>query len=993
MSKAPGPRDTLAPQRRRFQDLMPRRVRRILLVASLYDSFILTEDGHLNEALLRQFLDLNLSHNPDLRRVSTGAEALILMGARQRFDLIITSMQVGDMDAVELARRVRDAGHDLPVIMLAYDNRALTDFVRRGEVDVLDRIFLWQGDVRILLAMVKYVEDRQNVEHDTGEMGVPAIIVIEDNVRFYSSFLPVIYSELMRHTQELISEGLNLSQKMVRTRARPKVLLVSSYEEAWDYFERYEEQILGIISDIEFPWDGELRRLAGVELTKRVRQRRPDIPIILQSSFPKNEELARSVDAFFLLKGSPVMLHDLRHHLQEHFGFGDFVFRLPDGTEIDRAHDLKSLTEKLRTVPAECIAFHGERNHFSNWLKARTEFALARRLRPRKVSDFKTLEQLRQDMILSITDYRHERDAAIVADFDRHQSDSLSSISRIGGGSLGGKARGLALVNRLLNDYGVVEKFSDVHIGVPPSVVLGTDIFDQFLERNDLRDFAIESDSDSEIESRFQSAPFPRDALLDLEAYLQQAGYPLAVRSSGLLEDSPNQPLAGVYQTFMLPNNHPDLQGRLIQLVTAVKRVWASTFTQAAKAFLQMTPYRLEEEKMAVIIQKVVGVTHGNRFYPDFSGVARSHNFYPVAPLRADDGIVAVALGLGRTVVEGGASFRFSPRYPRHHVAFSSVDDVLRNSQREFLALDLDRDPTMTVGTDDELRSYGLNVAEKDGTLHAVGSTYSPDNDVVTDGLSRAGVRLVNFAPVLKHRVFPLAEILEELLVVGAEATAGPVEIEFAVNQSAVQTPEFGFLQMRPLALSYESEEVEIGPVMTSQLLCRSSTILGNGRVSNLRELVVVDYHRFERSRSREVAQHVARMNAVLQSEGVPYLLIGVGRWGSTDPHLGIPVSWSQISGARIIVEAGFRDFTVTPSQGTHFFQNLTSCNVGYFTVNPATGDGFIDWDWLAGQPAVEETEFVRRIRLERPLVAKMSGHRGEGVILKPGAETDNEEP
>lgn len=971
---------------------MPLRVRRILLVASLYDSFILTEDGHLNEALLRQFLDLNLSHNPDLRRVSTGAEALAHLRGQHAFDLVITSMQVGDMDAVELARRVRQAGQTLPVIMLAYDNRRLTDFMRRDDVEALDRVFLWQGDVRILLAMCKYVEDRLNVEHDSGDMGVPAIIVVEDNVRFYSSFLPVIYAELMRHTEELISEGLNLSQKMVRTRARPKILLVSTYEEAWNYFERYEEQTLGIISDIEFPWGGELRRDAGVELTKRVREKRPDIPIILQSSFPKNEELARSVNAWFLLKGSPVMLHDLRHHLQEHFGFGDFVFHLPDGTEIDRAHDLKSLTEKLATVPAECIAYHGERNHFSNWLKARTEFALARRLRPRKVSDFKSMEHLRQDLIRSITDYRHERDTAVVADFRREQFESQSSISRIGGGSLGGKARGLALVNRLLNDYGVVEKFPDVRIGVPFSVVLATDIFDEFLEQNDLRDFAIESTSDTEIESRFQSVPFPREALLDLETYLRQVDFPLAVRSSGLLEDSPNQPLAGVYQTFMLPNNHPELQTRLIQLVTAVKRVWASTFSQAAKAFLRMTPYRLEEEKMAVIIQKIVGVAHDNRFYPDFSGVARSHNFYPIAPLRADDGIVAVALGLGRTVVEGGACFRFSPRYPRHHVAFSSVDDVLKNSQREFFALDLDREPRATTGgANDELHSYGLKVAEKDGTLHAVGSTYSPDNDVVTDGLSRAGVRLVNFAPVLKHGVFPLAEILEELLLVGGDAAAGPVELEFAVNQSAVDKPEFGFLQMRPLALSYESEEVQIGPVMTSELVCRSSTILGNGRVADLRELVVVDYHRFDRARSREVAQHVARMNAVLQAEGTPYLLVGVGRWGSTDPHLGIPVSWSQISGARIIVEAGFKDFKVTPSQGTHFFQNLTSCNVGYFTVNPETGDGFIDWDWLMGQPTVEQTEFVRRVRLERPVTVKMSGHRGEGVILKPGTGSEGD--
>jgi len=971
---------------RRFQDLMRRRVQHILLVSSLYDSFILAEDGHLNEALLRQFVDLNLSHNPDLVRVTSGEDALSMVADERRFDMVISSMQLGDMNAAELGRRVRAAGLDIPVILLAYNNRELTDFLAKNDVSQLDRVFLFQGDVRVLVAIIKYVEDRWNVAHDTGQMGVPAIIVVEDNIRFYSSFLPVIYAELVKHTHGLISEGLNLSQKMLRMRARPKVLLCETFEEAWDFFSAYGDHILGIISDIEFPVGGRLDRRAGAELAWRVRRVRPDVPIVLQSSIPENEELARSLGAHFLLKGSPLLLHQLREVLIDSFAFGDFVFRMPDGREIDRAHDLRSLVEKLRTVPAESIAYHGERNHFSFWLKARTEFALADKLRPRKVSDFKSLEHLREDLIRSISEYRLDRDKAVVADFDRRQVEVSSSISRIGGGSLGGKARGLAFINRLLLQADVQARFPEVRITVPLSVVLGTDVFDAFVERNGLGDFAIGATSDREIERRFLDARVPEETVADLRAFLQHARYPLAVRSSGLYEDSPSQPFAGVYDTYMVANREPDLDARLETLLRAVKRVYASTFFQRAKAFLRMTPFRLEEEKMAVIIQRIVGRAHGHRHYPDFSGVARSHNFYPTPPQRAEDGIAAVALGLGRTVVDGASCVRFCPRYPRHLVPFASVDDLLDNSQREFYALDLDRPTENGGGEGSELTRYGLEIAERDGVLAGLGSTYSPDNDVIYDGISRPGVRVVSFAPILKHDVFPLADLLGVLLDYGTWGTSLPVEIEFAVNleSDGDGRPEFGFLQMRPLSLGSQVEDLEIGEVPASRLLCRSARVLGHGRVSNLHDAIVVDYHRFDRLRSREAALEVARLNHELLAQGLPYLLIGVGRWGSADPHLGIPVGWNQIAGARVIVESGFRDFRVTPSQGTHFFQNLTSCNVGYFTVNPESGEGFVDWDWLAAQPAITETQCVRHLRVKQPFTVMMSGKKGEGVILKP---------
>jgi hypothetical protein len=897
-------------------------------------------------------------------------------------------MHVGDMNALTLARLVKEAGLKTPVVLLAYDSRELIEFIKRHDVSEIERIFLWQGDVRILLAIVKYIEDRMNVAHDTGLMGVQAIILVEDNIRFYSSYLPAIYAELMVHSHRLVPEGMNLSHKLMRVQARPKILLCDNFEEAWDYFSTYRENILGVISDVEFFKGGELFAGAGVELARRVREAQPDVPIMLQSSVADNEAMAAEVGASFLLKDSPLVLNQLRRFMIDHFGFGDFVFRMPDGREIGRATDMKSLEELLRTVPAASVAYHAERNHFSKWLKARTEFALAHSLRPRKVSDFATLEDLRSDLIQSIRGYRQRRQRGVVADFDRAAYDAVSGFSRIGGGSLGGKARGLAFVNRLLDEAELRERFKGVDIAVPPSVVLGTDVFDAFLADNDLADFAIACDDEGALRQRFQAAALPAAVVSDLAAYLEATSYPLAVRSSSLLEDSQYQPFAGIYETYMLPNNGLDPETRLAQLLSAIARVYASTYSAHAKAYLKTTPYRLEEEKMAVILQKVVGNAHGPRFYPDFAGVARSHNFYPVAPLTAADGVAAVALGLGATVVNGEPCVRFCPRYPRHLVEFSSVRSMLRSSQREFYALDLgagsvDADSPSGI----ELARYGLDVAEADGTLNLLGSTFSPADDAVYDGLSRAGVRLVTFAPVLKHGVFPLAEILNALLEAGAAGTGAPVEIEFAANLpvAASGPNQFAFLQLRPLALSREAAELELGEVDAAGMLCFSTCVLGNGRLDAIRDVLVVDYLRFERQRSHDVAIEVARLNGELVAEGVPYILVGVGRWGSSDPLLGIPVAWDQIAGARVIVEAGFRDFEVKPSQGTHFFQNLTSANIGYFTVNPEMGEGMVDWDWLAAQPAVRESSTVRHLRFAEPLAVIMNGRTNQGMILKPG--------
>ena len=969
-----------------FENLMPFRVQNILLVSSLYDSFILREDGRLNELLIDESLELNLRQIPGITHVSSPAEALDLARANPQFNLIVTNLTVGDTNAADLARAVRRAGLDIPVVVLGYNYREIKSFVARNPVTDIDRVFLWQGTARILIAIVKYIEDKYNVLHDTRAMGVPVLLVVEDNIRYYSSFLPVIYTELIKQSRRVIQEGINVAHKLVRMQARPKILLASNFEHAAELVQEYRDYIFGIVSDVEFPWDGKLSPEAGFELARMVKSLTPDVPVVLQTSRTEFRPRAHAEGYSFLRKRSPTLLKDLRRILTDQFGFGDFVFRMPDQHEVGRAKDLNELEEQLQTIPADSLMYHAQRNHFSHWLMARTEFALAAKLRPRKVSEFNGPEHLRRDLIESINDYRREQNEVLIGDFraDTYKP-SQSSFLRIGAGSLGGKARGLAFIRHFLRTRRIAKRFPGVRIGVPPAVVIATDLFDQFLAENNLSDFVLHCDDDSEIQQRFLDSPLPVPLQVNLRAFLEEVRYPLAVRSSSLLEDSQYQPFTGVYETFMLGNQQLDLDTRFNELCEAIKLVYASTFSQHAKAYVRATPYRLEEEKMAVILQQVVGTTHGPRFYPDFSGVVRSHNFYPIEPMTFSDGIAAVALGLGRTVVDGGKCMSFCPRYPRNLLQFSSVEDILANTQTEFCALELDGVPH--GGGPGHLREvrFGLDVAEADGTLHAVASTYSADNHAVYDGLSRPGARVVTFAPMLKHGLFPLPNILEVLVRAGEDALGNPVEIEFAVRLPHEEEPaEFGFLQIRPLTVARDHEDLAIGDIEPAQLICRSNKVLGNGRIENLHDIVVVDPQRFERSRSQEVAEAVARFNAVLSAENRPYLLIGVGRWGSNDPWLGIPVEWDEISGARAIVEAGFRDFRVTPSQGSHFFQNLSAFQVGYFTVNPDAGEGSLDSQWLAAQPAVEEEGCVRHLQFAKPLQVVMNSKTSQGVILKP---------
>lgn len=971
-----------------FQKIMRFKVRDILLVSSLYDFYLFEEDGRLYDIIRQEYQVFNLSHAPEITHVSTGSEAIEL-ASENHFDLIITTLHVEDMHVTKFAEMLRQNGTDTPIIILAYDNQERKDLTTNYDTSIFERIFIWQGDYRILIGIIKYVEDKINVVTDTALAGVQVIILVEDNVKFYSSYLPLIYAEIFKQSQRLISEGVNLTHKFLRMRARPKILLCSTYEEAWENFEKYREYILGIITDINFRYGGEKDPEAGIKFAKEVLAVQGDIPILLQSSNEEYEKKAEEIGASFVLKGSPRLLHEVSEFMMNNFGFGDFIFRVPGGKEVGHANNLIALAEMLKIVPEESIKFHAERNHFSNWLKARTEFWLAHRLRPRKVTDFASGEELRQDLINSINLFLEIRQKGIITDFAKDSFDPENSFARMGGGSLGGKARGLGFVNMLITNYDIANRFDDIRIYVPSAVVLGTDVFDQFMEENKLTNVALSSVDDIDLIKIFLDAKyFPAEILKQLKEFLEIVRVPLAVRSSSLLEDSQFQPFAGVYQTYMIPNSNDDIKQRLEELLQSIKCVYASTFFKAAKNYMKATQYRLEEEKMAIVIQKLIGTSRHKRFYPDFAGVAKSYNFYPVAPQKSQDGLAMVALGLGKTVVDGGNSVRFCPKYPKHLLQFFSATETVKISQQDFYALDLQGkvDHTSVEPYDTLVKKYELHEAEKDGSLGFVGSTYSPDNDSVHDGISRKGKRLVTFAPVLKNKIFPLPDILDLLLATGSWGMGTPIEIEFAVNMSVPKgkPKEFGMLQMRPLVLTREVEEIHFGKFNNDDLICLSEQVLGHGTITEIYDVVLVDFHKYDRSKSRETANEVSQLNAKLIAQKKQYILIGVGRWGTLDAWLGIPVTWDQISGAAVIVESGFKDLSVTPSQGSHFFQNITSFRVGYFTVNSYKNTDFVDWDWLTTQTSVEDLEFTRHLHFEKPIVVKMNGQQNKGIILKP---------
>lgn len=977
---------------KRFQRLMQFKIREILLVSSIYDNYLFEEDGRLYELIREEYQNLNLSQSPEITHVTTGSEALEKLSDTNSFDLIITTLHIEDMHVVKFAQMVKQSGINTPIVLLAYDNRERKDLTTNYDTSIFERIFIWNGDYHLLIGIIKNIEDKKNVEEDTKHIGVHSIILVEDNVKFYSSYLPLIYTEIFDQSQRLLKEGINLTHKFLRMRARPKILLCTNYEEAWEYFEKYKDYVLGIILDINFRYKGVKDPEAGIKFAINVRNQIEDIPILLQSTDSRFKERAQNIGAAFIHKRSPRLLHELREFMLNNFGFGDFVFQTKDGKEVGRASNLKELEIELRRIPDESLIYHSERNHFSKWLKARTEFFLAHQLRPHKVRDFDSIDGLRQKLITSLIEYKQYRQRGVITDFNKDSFDPKNSFARIGSGSLGGKARGLGFINQLIINYNISSMFEEVEISVPSAVVIGTEVFDRFIIDNKFENHAYQDLDDVEITKQFVAAQkFPEDIKQRLREFLEITRCPLAVRSSSLLEDSQFQPFAGVYETYMIPNSNPDIEKRLDELLQSIKSVYASTFHRKAKDYMKATDYRLEEEKMAVVIQRLVGATHNNKFYPNFAGVAKSYNFYPVPPQKSTDGIAQVALGLGKTVVDGGNTVRFCPKYPKHLMQFFSTKETLRNAQQDFYALDLtaELDNVITTIEDMCLKKYDLQDSEQDNTLHYVGSTYSPENESVYDGISRDGMRVVTFAPVLKHKIFPLPEILDLLLEMGTWGMGTPVEIEFAVNMNVPPgTPkEFAMLQMRPMVLSREVEELTIGEIEKDDLLCKSSQVLGNGAINNIFDVVVVDIDSFDRGKSKIVALEVSKLNSKLMEQKRPYALFGVGRWGSLDSWLGIPVTWDQISGAAVIVESGFKDFNVTPSQGSHFFQNLTSFRVGYFTINSHNEDDILDWGWLKSQKADEEFLYTRHLRFDKPFSVRINGHQNKGVILKPGVK------
>ena len=978
-----------------FDTLMPWRVRNLLLVSSLYDSYTIQEDGRLSESLFSEYQELNLRYAPNIRRASITEEAIMMLQSQQ-FDLVISTLKIGDASALEFYDAVNELGLDIPIVLLANNPRELAG-TTIPKLTGIDRVFVWGGDVRLFLAIIKSIEDRKNAWHDASMMGVPVVILIEDNVRFYSSYLPMLYTEIMEHSQALMSDALNHMQRLLRMRARPKVLLASSYEEGMELFEFYKEHVIGVIVDAAFPRNGKIDEAAGIELARVVRAAASDRPILMQSSDQSNAALIERIGGQFVNKHSPTLLHDLRKFMRDHLGFGPFKFYMPNGQFIAEASDLRNLKKKMLEVPGESIIYHSGRNDFSTWLMNRTEFALARDLKPLVVDDFSDAEEIRAYLILALERHMERRRSGVIADFSSDVFEGERGFVRLGTGSLGGKGRGLAFVNALLDQYKIQDHFDDFEISVPPTAVLAAGVFDKFMDDNDLWDFALGDQTDEAIIKRFINAQIPSNIVDSLRVFLADVHYPLAVRSSSLLEDSSHQPFAGVYETFMIPNSHTDMEVRLGQLLEAVKKVYASTYFQESKDYITSTSNRQEEEKMGVLIQQVVGREHDGYYYPSIAGVARSYNYYPMEGAESEDGVASVVLGLGKSVVDGGRSVRFSPKYPRKLFQFSSAQDTLKSAQSDFLALDIDPQRAQLSTGDvaqSSIVSLSLDEAERHETLHIVGSVYDADSLAVYDGISRPGPRLVTMAGVLKTDIFPIAQVLDYLLKIGSVAFARQVEIEFAANfrSSPGKSHRFSVLQIRPVVVDMELGSVQLDDINVENALCISPKALGNGRINDVRDIVYVPKQSFDRAKTVEVAGEIDVINRRLNAAGRPYLLIGPGRWGSSDHWLGIPVSWGQISGAACIVETDMQDIKVAPSQGTHFFQNMTSLGVAYFTVNFEDDGSFLNLDRLDKIKAETQLRFVRHLSFDQPIDIAVNGREKFGVIMAPGEKLSQHE-
>ncbi len=985
--KPPDLRDQLRyaydPQFRGLHHLMARRVRTILMVSNPYESFSISRDYSLTQDIYGASQLLHLQNVPQIVTALSGKEGLSILG-KERFDLVLVSGNLPDMDTPDFGRRVKAAHADLPVVMVVFDGSWFEPTYGGAEPEGIDRVFAWRGSANVLLSIMKLVEDSQNIDRDLGIASIGTILVIEDAVEHYSLILPHLYSMLMQRTFIMVPEGINESDRQVRTRVRPKVLLARTFGEATALFEKYETSLVGIISDLHTFHDDRIDRETGARFLRCIAARAPGVPILVQSSEPNAAEVARSVGARYLNKRGSNMRAGIEQFVLEDIGFGDFEFCMPDGTKVKRAANMWEMEQALYTVPDESLVFHVGRNDLSHWFRARGEIALAAVLRPLTIADFPTVDALKEYLINAISIARREKYRGAIADYRPPEFDPEYPFLVLGRGSLGGKGRGLAFVFRQLTQWTKDDRILGIKTRLPRTLVIGADESDTFLRDNGLEVTSFEGLSDDEVLRHFSGGHLDRRLRECLEFYVKRVSVPLAVRSSGLLEDSHRQPLAGLYATYMLPNNHPDYEVRLNHLATAVKLVYASAYVERPRRYLEAIGHDLTEARMAVIVQEVAGRRHGRYFYPALSGVAQSHNYYPVFQMKPEDGVATIALGLGKQVVDGGDAVRFCPRYPQVLPQFRSPAEVMRVAQREFFALDLERGGAdLLGGSDATLARLQLSQAEADGMLALAGSVVDTDEDRIYDGVGRRGSRVVTFARILKHNVFPLCGILNDLFEACRRDVGFPVEIEFAVDLDAdpSRNPKFYFLQMRPLVASHERCDVASESISPDRLLCRSERVLGNGCIEGLRDILYVDSAKFDRGKSAEVASVLAGINERLTRERRHYVLIGPGRWGSFDPWIGIPVAWHQISWARVIVEVPAKDLPMEPSQGTHFFHNMTSAGIGYFSLAASNEKEFVRWDLLESLPGKEIGLGVRHVRLTNALSVRMDGQTQKGVI------------
>lgn len=973
-----------------FMNLMTRRIFNVLIIANPYDAFMLEDDGRIDEKIFNEYTELGMRYPPTFTQVSTTEEAADVL-ASTSIDLVICMPGNADNDAFTVARDVKAKFPAIPCVVLTPFSHGITRRMENEDLSIFDYVFCWLGNTNLIMSIIKLIEDKMNIEHDIAEAGVQMILLVEDSIRFYSSLLPMLYSYILAQSQHFSTEALNPHSAMLRMRGRPKVVLTRTYEEAMELYDRYADNTLGVISDCRFPRGGKVDSEAGLELLRTIRRRNEYVPLILQSSETENKVKAEAEHFHFIDKNSKAMSIDLRHIMEEHMGFGDFIFRDPKThQEVMRVRTLKELQDNIFKIPYDSMLYHISRNHMSRWLCARAIFPVSAFLKNITWHELQDVDLHRKIIFDAIVQYRHMKNIGVVAVFDRGKFDRYAHFARIGDGSLGGKGRGLAFLDSIIKKHPEFNEREGVSVSIPKTVVLCTDVFDQFMESNNLYPIALSDASDEEILRHFLRAQLPDKYIADFFTFFEATDRPIAIRSSSLLEDSHYQPFAGIYSTYMIPNLDDKYQ-MLQMLAAAIKSVYASVYYKDSKAYMTATSNVIDQEKMAVILQEVVGKQYGDRYYPNISGVLRSINYYPIGDETSEEGIASLALGLGKYIVDGGQTLRVSPYHPTQVLQTSEMETALRQTQTQFYALDM-KDVGGDFKVDDGFNILKLKVkdADKDGSLNYIASTYDPYDQVIRDGIYEGGRKIISFCGVLQQDVFPLPELMQMSMKYGAEGMRRPVEIEFACNINNDRTGEFYLLQMRPIVDSKQVLDEDLAAIDDSACLLRSHNSLGHGISEDVVDVVYIKTDdNFTASNNPRIADEVERINRKFVAEGKNYVLVGPGRWGSSDYWLGIPVKWPHISAARVIVEAGLANYRVDPSQGTHFFQNLTSFGVGYFTVNTYKNEGVYQKELLDAMPAVEETQYVRHVRFDRPLKIMMDGMKQEGVVLLP-REGDN---